>query len=463
MNIKRKKKSASLKKLYSYLIIAATTVFLSGCSTIGENFPFMDDLTQNLTGKSTEQSPNNPANVLTTIQPTAAVPGISETAGVTTATPEPTPSIYSIQLWVPPQFDIEQDTKAGEAFDDVISSYMEENPNIDITVRVKDVSGDGSMLNTVTAANQIAKDALPSLAIMSRSDTETCVQRNLLQPIETGIFSDSGSWFNYAKQSAVADNNTYAIPLFGDGLVIVYRNAKVGAGLGDWQDILGRGLPIAFSPSSPNSTFGPFLYLTMGGQLLNDQGQPFLDQRKLLDTLNFFLLGSQNGSFPPSIAQLADQNQAWQKFNDGTYSIIVTPYSSFRHYKTSEMSVISLPLQNNTMEYPMINSWNLVLLEDNPALQGEAVKFAEYLSDVTINNALSFSAGYLPVRNAEQGNLLDDPDYYLVRMISENGVLVPHNAVYNKTIPVLNNAVTQVIKGQASPEIAVQEAVASLN
>ncbi len=463
MNIKITKKSASAKKLFIHLIITAIFVFLSGCSTISETFPSLNDLTKNFTAKSTEQSLKDPANVLTTVQPSMAATSVSEIAGGNTATPEPTPSIYSIQLWVPPQFDIEQDTQTGEAFADVVSSYMEENPNIEITVRVKAVSGDGSMLNTVTAANQIAKDALPSLAIMSHSDVETCVQRNLLQPIETGIFSDTGSWFNYAKQSAVSDNNTYAIPLFGDALVIAYRNSKIGAELGDWHDILGRGLPIDFTPASANSTFGPFMYLSMGGQLINDQGQPFLDQQKLLDTLNFFLVGSQNGSFPPSIAQLADQNQAWQKFNDGTYSIIITPFSSFRHYKSSEISVRSLPLQVNSIEYPMINTWNLVMLEDNPFIQGEAIKFAEYLSNVTINNDLSFSAGYLPVRNGASDDLSDDPEYDLVRMICENGVLVPHNAVYNKTIPVLNNAVTQVIKGQASPENAAKEAITSLN
>ena len=463
MDINLKKKSASVKKLFIHLIITAIFVFLSGCSTISETFPFLNDLTQSFTAKSTEQAIKNPVNALSTVQPSMAVTSISETAGATTATPEPTPSIYSIQLWVPPQFDIEQDSQAGEAFAEVISSYMEEHPNINITVRVKAVSGDGSMLNTVTAANQIAKDALPSLAIMSHSDMETCVQRNILQPIETGIFSDTGTWFNYAKQSAVSDNNAYAIPLFGDALVIAYRNSKIGADLGDWQDILGRGLPIDFTPAAANSTFGPFMYLSMGGQLINDQGQPFLDQQKLLDTLNFFLVGSQNGSFPPSIAQLADQNQAWQKFNDGTYSIIVTPFSSFRHYQTSEIGVRSLPLQVNSTEYPMINTWNLVMLEDNPVIQNEVIKFAEYLSDVTINNNLSFSAGYLPVRNGTPDDLSEESEYDLVRMICENGVLVPHNAVYNKTIPVLNNAVTQVIKGQASPEDAAKDAVASLN
>lgn len=463
MDKKTKKNSAWSNKLLFTLLIAATLVIFSGCSTDGSSFSGLNELAQNLFSKPSEQAPVDPVIINPTLQPSAAATTISETASVTTVTPEPTPSVYAIQLWVPPQFDIEQDTRAGKAFADVISAYMEDHPNIKINVRVKAVSGEGSMLNTILSANQIAKNALPSLAVMSRSDLETCVQGNLLQPVETGIFADSGSWFNFAKQSAVIDNNTYAIPLFGDGLVITYRKAKIGAELGDWNDILGRGLPIAFTPSSPNSTFSTFMYLTMDGKLVNDQNQAYLDQQKLVDTLYFFLGGSQNGSFPPAIVQLADQDQAWQKFNDGTYSIIVSRFSGFRHFKTSEMSVIPLPLQNNSIEYPMIETWNLVVLEDNPALQGEAVKFAEYLSDTVINNNLSFSAGYLPVRNSDQENITSDPEYNLVRLLCENGTLIPHNTVYNKTIPVLNNAVTQVIKGQESPENAAKEAVGSSN
>ena len=456
------KKTASTEKHFFYFILILT-IFLSGCSINSESIPFLQTISNNSAGEKTEQPPALTGNNASAVQSTPEAGAAAVPAGAVTATPEPTPSVYTIKLWVPPEFDIEQDTPAGKALSDAISIYMSEHPQINIVVRVKASNGEGSMLNTITAANQIAKDVLPSLALMSRVTMETCVLRNLLQPIETSVFSDSDTWYNFAKQSAVVDNNTYGIPILGDGLVITYRKAKVGADLGDWQDILGRGLPIAFTPSTPNSPFASFMYITMGGNILNDLGQPYLDQNKLTDTLYFFLGGGQNGSFPPSIAQLADQNQAWQKFNDGTYSILITPLSSFRHYKTSELSVRSLPLQIDANGYPMINTWNLVLLEDNPIIQGEAVKFAEYLSESTVNNDLSFFAGYLPVRNNDHSNFQNDPEYDLIRMISENGVLIPSNEVSGKIVPALNNAVTQIIKNQSTPEDAAKEAVNSIN
>jgi hypothetical protein len=69
-------------------------------------------------------------------------------------------------------------------------------------------------------------------------------------------------------------------------------------------DILSRGLPIAFVPASSDGLFPTFIYLAKGGKLIDDKGQPWLDQSILVDTLKLFLTGGQNGAFPPSLAQV---------------------------------------------------------------------------------------------------------------------------------------------------------------
>ena len=47
--------------------------------------------------------------------------------------------------------------------------------------------------------------------------------------------------------------------------------------------------------------------------------------------------------------------------------------------------------------------------------------------------------------------------------MSENGLLVPNNQITNKLVPLINNAVLQVIKNQMSPDEAAKEAMSSLN
>lgn len=444
-------------------IIVAFSLLLSGCSVLNnEDLPFKSMLDALGVSVGNEEINVNDEIVNTpaaTAESTAEVQAVAES----TDTPEPTPTSYSIHLWVPPQFDTESDTKAGKALSEAIAYYMEEHPNVSFSLRVKALSGESSMLNSIIAADHVAKDTLPTLALMSRSDLEFSVQRGLVQPIETSVFSDSGTWYNYARQAAVVDNTVYGIPVLGDGLVLTYRTSKIGAELGEWQDILGRGLPIGFAPSSSTSLFGPFIYLSLGGKLTNDQGQPYLDQQKLTETLNFFLTGGQNGAFPPSIAQLVDQTQVWQRFTDGTMSIIVTSFSSYRHFQTSDMSMLPLPVQSDAASYPLINTWNLVSLEDDPEIKAEAVKFAEYLSSITKNDEFSAAAGYLPVRNSEHELWKSDPQFEAVNLMNTNGVLISNNTLSNKLYPVINTAITQIIRNQATPENAAKEAIAALN
>ena len=457
------------KNILLFSILILFSILLSGCDgPLSENQSingFLNSLglSNNSETSVTEAAPTDnkivPAPIGET--PAASQDGISE---MMTETPVPTPSSYLIELWIPPAFDPDQnDSEAGKALESLIDQYMDDHPNVTITHRVKATSGDSSMLNTITSASHIAQDVLPSLALISRNDMETAVQRGLLQPITTSVLDDGETWYDFAKQSSTVDSVIYGIPIIADSTVLTYRPAKIGPELGDWNDILTRGLPIGFAPSSSTSLFGLFVYLSLGGKLTNDQGQPYLDQQKLTETLNFFLTGGQNGVFPPSISQLVDQGQVWQRFNEGTIQMIISLFSSFRHYQTPDISVLALPLSDNVTGYPLINTWNLVLIEDNPIYQAEAVRFAEYFSDIAVNDELSAKAGYIPVRRGDHKAWAEDPQREIVEMMSESGLLAPNNQITNKLVPLINNSVLQVIKNQMSPDDAAKEAMSSLN
>ena len=47
--------------------------------------------------------------------------------------------------------------------------------------------------------------------------------------------------------------------------------------------------------------------------------------------------------------------------------------------------------------------------------------------------------------------------------MSEYGLPAPNNQITNKLVPLINNAVLQVIKNQLSPEDAAKEAMAGFN
>lgn len=453
-----------MKKISLLLIvILSSLLFLTGCEQIdgikAAVFPSSEDTLSE--SENPEAAPTETS--APTDEPTAVITETPIPAEAAEPTAEPTPEIHTLTLWVPPQFDPAQDSESGTALMEFINQFTAENENLNVVVRVKALTGESSILNTLSAAKNAAPNVIPSLILMSRGDMETAVQRGLIQPIESEILSDPSNWYNYAHQAAFIDNSLYGIPIAGDALVLVYRISKIGAEIQDWEDLISRGMPISFAPSSGSSTFATFLYLIMGGKLSNDQGQPYIDQEKLTATLYLFLNGGQSGVFPPSIAQIQDQAQSWQRFNEGTMNLIVSQYSSFRHYNAKGINAIRIPAFPDHTEYPLATTWNLVMTESKPEIQRLAIKFAEQLSESVKNDDWTHQAGYLPVRVSEHTAWTDDEQFSAMLSINENATIVPSNQTLSKIMPLINNAVIQVIKNNVSPETAAQEAIDALN
>ncbi len=368
----------------------------------------------------------------------------------------------TLTLWVPPQFDPSSNDEAGKILTEMLKIFMEENPNTLINIRVKSLTGEGSAINTLSAAVNAAPEVVPSLIIMNRNDLVSAVQKGLIYPISTGLFTDPASWYPFAKESSTVNNLIYGIPIAGDPLVLGYRPSKTGSEINTWDEILSRGLPIAFEPSNPYDLFGTFIYLAKGGKITNDMGQPWLDQAKLIDTLNFFLSGGQKGAFPPSLAQGtsgSNANENWQLFLEGSLHIIVTKLTTFRHSQNADIDAIPLPLFNGSTSYPLVNTWNVVLSNSNPEIQNLAVKLAEKFADPRFNDQWTQSAGYLPVRAIGQTLWQNDSFYEKMVTICENGELIQTDQILNKITPVINEAVSSVIKTGVTPEDAAEKAI----
>ena len=80
-----------------------------------------------------------------------------------------------------------------------------------------------------------------------------------------------------------------------------------------------------------------------------------------------------------------------------------------------------------------------------------------------VNDEFSMRAGYLPVRTAGHTVWETSAEYETVSAIADKASLVPNNQVSNKLLPVINNAILQVIKNALTPEAAAEEAAASFN
>ncbi len=369
----------------------------------------------------------------------------------------------TIEIWVPPQLDPSKNPTLATVLREKIDEFTQENPNAVISIRVKAESGNSSAFNTLSAAKNAAPEVIPSLAILSRNDMITAAQRGLIYPISTGIFTEGSTWFNYARKASLVDNLIYGIPIAGDPIVLGYRPSMTGSEVTNWEEILSRGLPIGFYPARPDDPFGAFIYLSKGGNMIDDLGRPWLDQSLLTSTLELFLTGGQQGAFPPSLAMENNPDRNMQLFLEGTMHMIVTHLSNFRYNQRTDTAAIPLPIDPEIDRYPMVNSWNIVLTDSNPNIQNLAVKFAEKLAAPAFNDRWTQILGFLPVRTSDLESWEKDPFYDSMRFIAERAELIPVNNVLNAVLPSINSSITSVIRTSSLPEEAARSAVEALD
>lgn len=368
-----------------------------------------------------------------------------------------------IMIWLPPQFDPANQGAAGVALGERLTQFTEAHPDTTISYRIKDTVGEASGLNMLSAAAAAAPNTLPVIMVLDRNDMVTAMQKGLIYPIATDIFAgEADSWFGFARESAIVENALYGIPIAGDPLVIAYRPALTGPDMNNWDEILTRGLPIGFEPTSSVDLFGMFIYLSQGGKTKDEQGKPMLDQEILTQTLNFFLNGGQKGAFPPAIAKDTSTGQSWKQFTDGTYQIAITKLSQFRHSQRPDFTAMPIPRSNEDSPYPLINTWNVVITTNDEELARFGAELAEMIANPEFNDRWTHLNGYLPVRTVSLNEWEKDAKYAEIRMMSERGTLLPGSSVLTKLIPIVNGAVSKVILTTTSPELAASEALEAL-
>ena len=182
----------------------------------------------------------------------------------------------SLTLWVPPEFDPGSDYgRRAICCASRLDEFSRQNGGVQVQVRVKAPSGPGGLLDIANGRSAAAPLALPSVVALSRADLEVAALKGLIYPLD-GVSSaiDQADWYNYARQLAMVQGATFALPFAGDALVVAYRPANVTTPLGDWPSVYRMGQPLAFPAGDPQALFVLSMYQSVGGEVEDAQRRP---------------------------------------------------------------------------------------------------------------------------------------------------------------------------------------------
>jgi multiple sugar transport system substrate-binding protein len=402
-------------------------IILAGCSSLA---PFL-----------TQRTPT-PVPVISSPQGT---PATSTPEPEATETQRPANEPRILRVWLPPQFDPNAGTESANLLKQRLTDFETQHPGLEIEVRIKAEEGEANILNALSVTSMAALSALPDLVALSRPALETAALKGLLHPID-GLSTtlQDPNWYGYARQLGQIENIGYGLPFAGDVFSLVYRS-ELGE-LTNWEEILASEGVLSFPAGDPQGLVGLSLYASGGGDIVNPQGLPTLDQAALTRLLSLIEDGLGASMLSPSLAIVGTDAQALQLYRDRNANMVITWASNYR--PVSDEQIIPLPGLDE-IPYSLATGWMWSLAGSNTENQALAVELAEYLITDEFIGEWTRAAGYLPTRPSS----VDEQDPIITALI-ESAKPIPSNDVLSVLGQLMQDALIRVLNGERPAAVA---------
>jgi ABC-type glycerol-3-phosphate transport system substrate-binding protein len=354
------------------------------------------------------------------------------------------------------------DTRAGGLLQNRLNEFTQRRSAVRVEVRAKAVSGPGGLLDSLTTANAAATLAIPDLVLLPRAELETAALKGLLFPLDGLTTSmDEGNWYPYARQLAHLQDTAFGLPFAGDSLVLLYRPAEIESPLEDWEAVLELEQPLIFPAADEQALFTLAQYLATGAPIQDEEGRPVLDTQALSRVLSFYQAAETTEIMPFWITQFATDEQAWEAYEENRANLVITWTTRYLSQLPGDTAAAPIPVSSEE-RFTLANGWVWALSSPQAERHPLSIELAEFLTQDEFLAEWTASAGYLPPRPSALARWSNPALRDLVESIAQNAQILPPTDVLAVLSPILHKATIEVLKEQADPAAAAQEAGESL-
>ena len=369
----------------------------------------------------------------------------STPTAIATLTPPVEPGIRILRVWLPSQFDPAAENSPSKLLAQRLADFESQHPGLKIEVRLKKADADGEIINDLSVTSAAAPSVLPDLILLSRPDLESAAIKGLLHPIDGLSTSlEDPNWYSYAQQLGHIQNTGYGLPFMGNAMVLVYY-PELGT-IVSWKDVLSSKGQIVFPAGNPDGLVGLSLYASAGGQILDAQGLPTLDEEVLIRVLTLVEEGRSKRVFPPSLANVTNESQTLQIYRMGSANKGIIWILNY--HPVSDGAITPLPGLDET-SFSYATGWIWALAGSDPENQQLAVKLAEYLVADDFVTEWTKATGYLPTRPSS----VKEGDRTMTAIL-ESAHPIPPSDVLAVLGPLMQEALTRVLNGESPQDVA---------
>ncbi|MGV8026699.1 MAG: extracellular solute-binding protein [Anaerolineaceae bacterium] len=426
-------------------------IFIAGCS--GEAifdtiFPTnSDSSTSEIEEQNTELITGDATGV---VDETLTTPEASE------ASQDFTVEQNELVVWVPEEFSTLVDTEASSILQQRIEEFERQNPGTVVIVRVKGSSGSGGILDSLRNTKAAATNALPQIALLSRTDMEDAVGQALLLPVEE-FFHDRNpsTYFSYAREISLFDGIVYGFPFVGDALIGIATEDFSDLKITSWDEIRAKKVPLYFAANSPQAIFFISQYQSTDGLLVDEQGHASINNENLMTVLDSFDKNTRSRIFRENFNTLNTNEDAWTLLQNGDIKWEINWYSKALQSDISGLQVFQIPSLSSE-PYVSAKGWLWTIVDTDTEVADIVPEFIAFFSDPQFLASFSQAAGYLPVLPTSLAFYENGDSFDSLNTILTAAHAIPGNELILELGPVFRDATLMVLSQDYSIEEIIE-------
>ncbi len=324
------------------------------------------------------------------------------------ATPTPTPppvedGYLTLTLWVSDAVLAPDATEEDAPLLAQVAAFNERHDRLEVNLLVKRNDGAGGLLNLLETASEAAPSVLPDLILMDEATMRESASESLIRPFQTAEVP--ASTYATAIQAARVGTETFGLPYLvgmegmalrgGEGLTLTKGRLT-------WGEVLSQSVTFLFPAAPPDGLADDFLlrlYLSTGGRLQDEGGNPALDRAALEETYRFLFTALGKGLISPeALAEMDDARACWDRFREERrWQLTALPAADYWLSAPREGEPVAALVPMTQTDVPQIGHyWLWTLVTDDPARRQASLELLAWLLYPPNLSESSQAAGLFP-------------------------------------------------------------------
>jgi ABC-type glycerol-3-phosphate transport system substrate-binding protein len=372
------------------------------------------------------------------------------------ATEAPPPSLV---VWLPDRL-TPLDSPALSRLREQTQAFTEAS-GIGVELRLKRVSDVGGIMATLRSASIAAPAALPDLTLLRRQDLLSAERDGLLQRLDGLLSAALIAELGRPLALGQIDGTLYGLVYTLDVEHVAYRpSSDTDPSAWDFDGVLARGLPLAFSTAYVNGLNDTFMaqYLAAGGGFTPEGGLAY-NEAAMARLLNFYHEARAREVVTSALLSLNSPADVLALLQNGQVDQAIINSSAYLSLQAQSRALRPAPVPSvDGRPLGILNGWSWTLLASTPERQSAAMRYVAWLMEAARLAEFSAAAAQIPALPAarQYESTLAREDMLFYQSLLEAASLPFSQAESGTLTRAMHDALISVIDGTRSADEALR-------